>query len=675
MPAILTEQTLVFDGHPLITGLGSEFEVEPARVGAFVRVTAKETNSRFKLSLGRLANLERYLVCHRYEPFWMKPAVGDDLGRVPPETQFLLARLGGGGWVVLVPLLDDPLRFSLQGGPEGTLELLAETGDAWLPAQQGTALYVAAGPDPFALMRNAAPEVMEHLGTGRLRRDKPLPAFVDQFGWCTWDAFYADVSAEGVRQGLESFARGGVPLKMMILDDGWLDMRRLPTGEKRLVSFDANQKFEGGLSPLIDMAKRDFGVQTLLVWHTIVGYWGGVDKALGYEVIDQLRHFGEGILSHVPTFDIDWWGQLVGYVPEHTVGRFFDDFHARLAEQGVDGVKVDSQAVLEALAQGQGGRVRVSRAYRKALEASVQKHFDGRLINCMSNAQEAWYYSPDSTLLRSSIDFFPNRPDLHGLHLYTNAMVGLWFGEFMHPDWDMFQSTHPLGAFHAAGRAVSGSPVYVSDKPGQHDFELLRKLVLSDGGVLRADRPGLPTMDCLLVDPTRESVLLKIWNRNGPAAVIGAFNCFYDGASDDELAIKGRVSPDDVPDFDGERFAVFSHQANVLAVLDRRTEIELALRPGEFEVFSLVPVQHDFAALGLADKFNGRAAVLGQSWSGTERVVVDLKDGGRALFYSKRAPSSLRINGRETAFDFHIESGRLGVTLGETGVQQVTVDW
>jgi hypothetical protein len=46
---------------------------------------------------------------------------------------------------------------------------------------------------------------------------------------------------------------------------------------------------------------------------------------------------------------------------------------------------------------------------------------------------------------------------------------------------------------HAAARAVSGGAIYVSDKPGQHDFDLLRELVLPDGSVLRGKLPGRPT--------------------------------------------------------------------------------------------------------------------------------------------------------------------------------------
>ncbi len=71
-------------------------------------------------------------------------------------------------------------------------------------------LFLAAGDDPYSLVTTAARSVMRWLGTGRLREEKRLPAFVDQFGWCTWDAFYSEVSHDKVRLGLASLAAGGV---------------------------------------------------------------------------------------------------------------------------------------------------------------------------------------------------------------------------------------------------------------------------------------------------------------------------------------------------------------------------------------------------------------------------------------------------------------------------------
>jgi hypothetical protein len=53
--------------------------------------------------------------------------------------------------------------------------------------------------------------------------------------------------------------------------------------------------------------------------------------------------------------------------------------------------------------------------------------------------------------------------------------------------------------------------VYVSDKPGHHDFALLRRLVAPDGGLLRPLLPGRPTRDCLFRDAMRDNqTLLKV---------------------------------------------------------------------------------------------------------------------------------------------------------------------
>jgi len=67
--------------------------------------------------------------------------------------------------------------------------------------------------------------------------------------------------------------------------------------------------------------------------------------------------------------------------------------------------------------------------------------------------------------------------------------------------------------------------VYTSDRPKVHDFDLLRKLVLPDGSVLRARLPGRPTRDCLFRDVARDGQsALKIWNRNWVTGVVGIFN-------------------------------------------------------------------------------------------------------------------------------------------------------
>jgi raffinose synthase len=340
----------------------------------------------------------------------------------------------------------------------------------------------------------------------------------------------------------------------------------------------------------------------------------------------------------------------------------------------------------------------VTRAYREALEASAAKHFGGRLntsgaaipavnlINCMSNAQETWYGSRVSTLLRSSIDFFPSMPETHGAHLYTNAQVGLWFGEFMHPDWDMFQSGHEWGAFHAAGRAVSGGPVYVSDKPGKHDFALLAKLVCSDGTVLRCDAPGLPTLDCLCVDPTRDDVLLKIWNVCGGASVVGIFNARYCPGRPEPLVLEGSVGPADVPvaaapvghavvPGQSARYACYAHEAKVLTILEREGRYPLALPERGFELFTMVPIERGFAPIGLADKFNSAAAVRSSTWTADGAVQVELRDGGEFLAWCEAAPTSVEVNGASLPFSYERKTGALRVSVGRGARHEVRICW
>lgn len=79
--------------------------------------------------------------------------------------------------------------------------------------------------------------------------------------------------------------------------------------------------------------------------------------------------------------------------------------------------------------------------------------------------------------------------------------------------WDCtFNYRHPAALLHATARAISGGAVYVSDTPGAHDFDLLRRLVLPDGRVPRPLAPALPTRDCLVADVTKDNrSLLKVW--------------------------------------------------------------------------------------------------------------------------------------------------------------------
>ena len=336
-------------------------------------------------------------------------------------------------------------------------------------------------------------------------------------------------------------------------------------------------------------------------------------------------------------------------------------------------MKVDGQAVLEGLGTGFGGRVEIMRAYREALEGSAAVHFGGNLINCMSCSNDMLFQTLASNLTRTSTDFWPNDPASHGLHLYTNAQVSLFWGEFVLPDWDMFQSSHSAGAFHAAGRAVGGCPVYVSDKPGAHDFELLRKLTLPDGTTLRALDPGRPTRDCLFHDPTREDVLLKIFNNNPASAVVGVFNAHPRMGEGEERVTEGMVSPADISGQAGDKHAVWSHAGGELRVLRHHESWPVSLPPLGFEIFTIAPIVDGLAPVGLVDYFNSGGAVRGrrrlpEGWTEIEAVA-----GGRFVVWCAFEPVSILEDGHPAAFKFDAGTGQLTLLLEGTGPRRLAI--
>ncbi|CAI5976442.1 unnamed protein product [Closterium sp. NIES-65] len=571
-------------------------------------------------------------------------------------------------YVVVLPLLDGSFRAALQGSPSDHLEVCLESGDPQVCTDESLhAVYMHSGTNPYSIIADAVKAVEQHTGSFLRREEKQLPGLLDCFGWCTWDAFYTKVDAHGVKQGLASLAEGNTPAKFLIIDDGWQSVAAdshedssatITVGTQyasRLTDLKANYKFkqqqqqqqqqqgegdekegegrvekgqgdEGpselgeaagmvhGLGQVVRQVKAAHDLKYVYVWHALMGYWGGVrPHASTMQQFDPALVFpvpSPSILLNQPDMAHDSLTlNGLGVVSPAKVFHFYDALHGYLAACGVDGVKVDVQNILETLGAGYGGRVALARGYHEALERSVAKNFEENgVIACMSHNTDGLYSAKQTAVVRASDDFWPTDPASHTVHIVSVAYNSLFLGEFMQPDWDMFHSLHPAAEFHAAARAVGGCAVYVSDKPGQHDFNVLRKLVLPDGSVLRAKLPGRPTRDCLFADPARDHTsMLKIWTMNACSGMVGAFNCQgagwcrddrkYTMHNPDPDAVTGTVAAADVDlladvaasDWTGD-VAVFSHSAGELVHLPADTSLVVHLHRLEFELYTVAPI-------------------------------------------------------------------------------------
>ena len=638
--------------------------------GAVLRFSSDEEFSEKNFTVGEFVKLKEFAATFRkISSCWMYTNVGQRTSEIPRETQFLLTKDEGGVYTILIPLVKDAFRNSLIGSADNRLTLISESGDSQTSTSQVDGLYLIRGADPYAMMHTAALEIGKVLGMPDMGTNFKRPPFNDYLGWCTWDAFYQEVSAEKIEAGLKEYIDGGTRLGYVIIDDGWQQHT-----DKELTGFDAvPKKFPKGLGNFVGKMKNEYDLQQVIVWQTLWGYWKGTSpdafpnlgveplksniaprhrrkkdggKALNVEAEILARFYPYNILDkpiNFPDFE-----------------KFYGKYHASLKAQNVDGVKIDAMAWAEIFAEGKGGRVKRVKEMIDAMKHSTTEIFGNDSIYCSALSNDFILQAGRNSVTRNSTDFRPARPETHGDHIFINAHCSFWIGEFVIPDWDMFQSGHESGAFHAAARSIAGGPVYVSDKLKEHNFTVLKKLSLSDGRIPQSKSWAKPTLDSFFIHPTKDRKPIKIFNVNKYNSVVGAFNCNYDYQQ--PISVRGTVSPSDVPNSKGELFAVYAHETGKLEVLNLKSRLAFELKDLGFEIYTIGTIHDGFCPVGLADKYNSGATIQEYTSSkGTHRVT--LMDGGSFVAYAAERPKSVMVDGQAVEFAYDSKYCRLTVDL------------
>ncbi|KAL3614921.1 hypothetical protein CASFOL_040582 [Castilleja foliolosa] len=717
---------LSFNGKDALIGVPDNVVVTPwSDSSAFLGSTFSEKKSRHVFKLGIIEDA-RLLSLFRFKIWWMIPRVGKSGKDIPVETQMLLLETKQESnsekttYVLFLPILDSEFRSSLQGNSSDELEVCIETGDSTRIASESLkAVLVNYGENPFELIGESMKILQEYTGTFSVREEKKMPRMLDLFGWCTWDAFYQDVNPQGIKDGLKSLSEGGTPARFLIIDDGWQDTTNefQKEGEPfvdgsqfgaRLMSIRENKKFckatnDGSsnsphsLLDFVSEIKSTFGLKYVYVWHALMGYWGGLHpNAPGTKKYNPTLKFplqSTGNLAHRRDIAMDRMEEYgVGTIDPNKIFEFYDDLHGYLVSQDVDGVKVDVQNILETVATGLGGRVSLTRHFQQSLEKSISKNFkDNGIICCMAHSTDSVYSSKTNAVTRASDDYYPKNPTTQTLHIAAVAYNSLFFGEVFVPDWDMFYSLHDAAEFHAVARAVGGCGVYVSDKPGKHDFTILKRLVLPDGSVMRAKYHGRPSRDCLFVDPVMDGKsLMKIWNMNKLSGVLAVFNCQGSGtwpgldysAQPNAVELSGDISPADIelldeisPEQSAGDFAVFSFKSGSLSRLPIHGKLNVTLKTLQCDVFTVSPIkvyhkELKFAPLGLINMYNsGGATNAVETIDDSSCNGIRIEGRGEGVFgaYSSLEPRICYLNSKEVGYVFSKDEHFLAVDVGPTG--------
>jgi hypothetical protein len=571
----------------------------------------------------------------RSEPWWVRPVFFRQQNFAPNETQLVLARRGQ-DTVALLPLAAGGAMGFVRGAnvpvTAGGLTVALEGRAPW-SASVAPIAVVTASRSPYEAVAAAYRGALQALGgPGRLRSEKPYPEPFTRLGFCTWNSFYEAQTTANLLSAARAIRASGLPLGFLIIDAGWQKATGGSVFFQKLQGFGTDEaKIPGGLGPLVKTLREESGARAIGVWHAMQGVPGGVDPASPL-AREQRAHL--------------WQGAAGTLIPDPTSAAgagFYRDYYKVLKAAGVDLVKVDFQNWNESHVAGRLPLFGALLQSTHNLQAAAKESFGDAIIHCMSMGHDLLLGLREGNIVRNSLDYLlPEGPVGHRRHVLNNLFNSLPVQQVAYPDFDMWEAYGRFAPYHAVLRAVSGGPVYVTGDPARQDWALLRRFVLADGTLLRADVPAVPTRDSLFVDAGTARVPLKAFTRSGTSGLVAAFNVHEAGEP-----VAGALRVSDVEGLAGERFAVREHFTGRLAIVGRDDAVPVHLDGDAAALYVAVPVARGAAVLGLLEKFVSPATVASSQDDGAV-LRVRVADGGTLGVWLEKPARTVRVDGSET---------------------------
>lgn len=590
---------------------------------------------------------EKMTAMYMYNNWWTRPAFVERYQDIPDRTQVLFLKYTD-RFACFLPMVGSEFKTYVNGGTD--TEICLES-TAYLGGQRVVRepLYVMAEADT---LEKAVHQVFAWLAEYKgihLREQRRIPEMFRYLGWCSWDAFYTDVTEDKIRQKAAELLEKKVPVKWMIIDDGWFTAQ-----QQMLADFVPDSvKFPRGFRPMIEDIKKSGDIRWFGVWHALGGYWDGIapESPLAQKEKPYLFRAVNGRIIPDP----------------ETGSRFYSDWYEVLKGQLIDFVKVDGQSAVAMYFENSMPVSKAARGMNRSLESGVAR-MDGAVINCMGMAMENVVERPVSAVSRNSDDFFPDKEGGFAEHLLQNAYNAIYHNELYCCDWDMFWTQHADCVKHSLLRAISGGPVYFSDRIGCTNPEIVRPLVYGDGRILMMDRSAKPTSDCIFSDPMQNGVLklhnVGSWGTDKKAGGVAVYNLTQQWQN------YGFV-PADIPDLEAaEVYWVYDYFQRKAFRLGRNECYWGTAAPAGYSWFVILPQGRNCSCLGLMDKYAGFTAV--ESICETDAMdVLVIHESGLIGWISGKAPRQVIANGADVTAAVHREDNLYTIWLPEE--QQKTV--
>lgn len=508
----------------------------------FCRMFTRDSAVQVTLDTGKT---EKYLGQYCFNPFWARSVFGDDLSAEVKEMQYLLTK-STDKYVFVLPISNDKFNTTIKADGDN-IKLCVNLLYSGAEFISGDIAVIVEDTNPYAAVKNGFKKAYDKGLIKTPPKDrKKYPEVLNKLGWCSWNAFYHDVTEEKLIAKLDEFKAKDIPVKWILIDDGWSEF-----ADMKLKSiYEDRTKFPNGLKHTIERIKSEYGIEAVGVWHSLTGYWYGTD--FNDDSIIQARYD-----RFIPK----------GY-------DFYSKWHTYLKEQGVDFVKVDCQGnTVEFLKNKEDALGTISEIF-DGLEQSAKESFDF-MINCMGMNNINSLNHKSSVLLRSSDDFYPKKEDGFYNHALDNIYNSVFYNELFYCDFDMWWSKHFGAKQNAVLRFMSGGPVYMSDEVNGSDSEYIKIFTDKDGSFKRPQNALRPTYDCLF----GFDKILKAFNKVDDGYIITAFSFSESGTatlSQSDIGIK----------CDTEVTELFS---NEVFTLKNDEKVDIIMDKNDVKLYKLCP--------------------------------------------------------------------------------------
>lgn len=605
-----------------------EYEGVSAIYADSVKCSAFDPEEAISVKIGLGDDVTDILAIAEESPYWTKPHFVNEWDKVPERTNCILCKKDTGTFTVILPVVGKEYKTALYGKDNS---LYSRT-FSWCEGSDfcEELLFVfAEGKNPFELLSDCFKAATKLLGNRcRLREERNYPEFLEYLGWCSWDSMQIRVSEDGLKEKCEEFKEKNIPVKWAIIDDMWAEIRDFYGKEysdfaemvdlmhsSKLYSFEADPlRFPNGLKHAVEMI-NSYGIEVGM-WYPVTGYWSGI--APEGDAYKQLEDY---LIKTEEDKIVPDYNAPNAYMYFKTIFDFF-------RKCGVEFVKIDNQAMPRVHYKGMAPIGKTAAGIGSGIEAAVGEAFDGKLINCMGMSAESMWNRSSTAVSRCSNDFMPENRKWFRKHILQCTYNGLTQGQLYHNDFDMWWTDDEQAKKNSLLRAVSGGPIYVSDKIGRSNPEIFKPLVLEDGRILRCERPGVPTMDCLLQNPGRSGKIFKVQNIVNGSGVIAAFNL----SIEENERVSGTVSPCDVEGLTDGEYVIYEHFSKEYQIVKYDEYVEVSLENAdEMKLFLIIPLVDDFCVIGRTDKFISPATV---EYASLDKIV--LKENGPYAYVAER---------------------------------------